>query len=163
MAHVDFYDRVSKLIDDRQIPLGVFIDLQKAFDTVNFNILLYKLDHYGIRGLPLSWFRNYLSDRYQSVSLNGVLSGPRLVTCGVPQGSILGPLLFILYVNDIVNSSQYIHFILYADDTTLLFHEDDCDKLIDRVNVELLNLSVWFKANKLSLNNKKKFHGFWYV
>ena len=155
MALIDMYDKVTKSIDDRQATLGVFIDLQKAFDTVNFEILLKKLEHYGIRGMPLEWFNSYLTNRQQSVSLVGVLSKPSLVSCGVPQGSILGPLLFIIYINDIVNCSKLIHFILYADDTTLLFHAENFDKLFEKVNCELLHLSDWLRANMLSLNVKK--------
>ena len=90
MAQLDLVDCVSKAIDDHLYSAGVFIDLKKAFDTINLNILLQKLDHYGIRGIPNQWFRSYLSDRKQSVCLNGVVSNSQPVICGVPQRSILG-------------------------------------------------------------------------
>ena len=91
---------------------GVFIDLQKVFDTVNHDILLPKLEHYGIRGTPLMWFQSYLSDRYQYVSINGESSNLMKITCSVPQGSVLGPLHFLLFIND-------LQFYLFADDTNI--------------------------------------------
>ena len=97
--------------------LGIFVDLPKAFDTLNHDILLYKLMTYGI---AIDWFSSYLKNRDQFVNLNNVLSNKSKITTGVPQGSILGPLLFILYINDICNSSQLLRFILYADDTNIL-------------------------------------------
>ena len=155
MAQIDLYDKISETIDAKQLSMGIFIDLKKAFDTVNSSILISKLEYYGIRGIPLDWFKSYMSNRFQTVHLHGVFSKLRPVTCGVPQGSILGPLLFILYINDMVNCSNVIHFIIYADDTTLLFRCSDLDTLISVVNVELYKLSCWFKANMLSLNVKK--------
>ena len=86
--------------------MGIFIDLSKAFDTIDHSLLLNKLQHCGIRGLVLDWFTSYLSHRHQYVKINDVESSMLPIKCGVPQGSILGPLLFILYINDIVNSSQ---------------------------------------------------------
>ena len=139
-AQYGFRSKHFAYIDDRQATLGVFIDLQKAFDTVNFEILLKKLEHYGVRGMPLKWFDSYLTDRQQSVSLVGVLSKPCLVSCGAPQAVAPGPLLFILYINDIVNCSNLNHFILYADDTTLLFHAENYDQLFQKVNCELIYL-----------------------
>ena len=133
----------------------MFIDLSKAFDTLNHSILLRKLEHYGIRGIPLNWFKSYLSNRRQCVSLAGVKSSLKPITHGVPQGSILGPLLFILYINDIVNCSDYLIFILFADDTNLFYSCQNILQLIEIANRELAKLSQWFRANKLSLNVKK--------
>ena len=155
MALLDLYDRISQNIDDKKFIIGLFIDLQKAFDTINHDILLVKLFHYGIRGIALDWFNSYLSGRQQCVSINNVTSNYESICCGVPQGSILGPLLFLIYVNDIVNCSDLSYFILFADDTNILFSGDNLDKLIVTINSELEKLSIWFKANKLSLNLKK--------
>ena len=155
MALIDLYDKISLAIDRNEFSVGIFIDLSKAFDTLDHYILLRKLEHYGIRGKTLDWFNSYLSNRKQCVSLNGVMSDFKLVTYGVPQGSILGPLLFLLYINDIVNCSEHLFFILFADDTNLFFSSRDISHLFVTVNEELDKLSNWFKANKLSLNVKK--------
>ena len=97
MIYVHLYDKISAAIDSKQIALGLFIDLSKAFDTVNHEILLKKLEFFGIRGLALEWFRSYLSGRLQQVQYNGQTSMPKVIRCGVPQGSILGPLLSYLH------------------------------------------------------------------
>ena len=155
MAILDWYDNISKAIDNNEFALGIFIDLSKAFDTLNHNILCEKLYYYGVRGIPLQLFKNYLANRNQYVYFNGVSSPLRSVECGVPQGSILGPLLFILYVNDIVYSSSILKFFLFADDTNLLNSSKDLTKLISSTNEELSKVTEWFKANRLSLNVKK--------
>ena len=99
MAVLDFINDVGKAIDEEMTTAGVFMDLSKAFDTIDHNTLMFKLNHYGFRGICYKWFKNYLSDRKQYVSYNSSVSSLTNVTCGVPQGSILGPLLFILYMN----------------------------------------------------------------
>jgi hypothetical protein len=152
MAIHDFYHKISDGIDDNNYVIGLFVDLKKAFDTVNHKVLLTKLNHYGIRGVALQWIENYLSNRQQYVSLNKTISDLKTVRCGVPQGSILGPLLFIIYINDIVNCSKLLYMILYADDTNIIYTHKDLNTLITTVNCELNKLSSWFSANRLTLN-----------
>lgn len=155
MALLDMYDRLSTAIDRNEYAVGVFIDLSKAFDTLNHNILLEKLEHYGVRGVASKLLQNYLKNRYQYVSLNGTSSTMREILCGVPQGSILGPLLFLVYINDIINCSNILQFILFADDTNLFHSDPNIWDLMKSLNEELMLLSNWFKSNKLSLNVKK--------
>ena len=131
------------------------MDLSKAFDTIDHNILLDKLYHYGFRGESHDWFRNYLSNRTQYVQYNNKASSLENVICGVPQGSILGPLLFILYMNDICSTSNLLSFILFADDTTAFLSDKDVNVLYDTMNKELQEVSNWFKCNTLSLNASK--------
>ena len=134
---------------------GIFIDLKKAFDTVNHKILLTKLEHYGIRGPILKWFESYLSNRSQFVYYNGVSSNILPMTCGVPQGSVLGPLLFLIYINDLPNISNKLTFFLFADDTNIYYESDNLKELEKTVNKELKLLSQWLNLNRLSLNVSK--------
>ena len=116
---MELTDKILKDIDDKNISLAVFMDLSKAFDTLDHDILTKKLAHYGIHGTALQWFTSYLTDRSQYVEIEGVSSNILPLYTGVPQGSILGPLLFLIYMNDIPNCTKQFNFILYADDTTL--------------------------------------------
>ena len=155
MAIQDMYNKISQSIDNREYSIGIFVDLSKAFDTINHDILFCKLEHYGIRGLALQWFKDYLTNRKQYVSFNNASSSLMDITCGVPPGSILGPLLFILYMNDIVNCSGILYFLLFADDTNIFYSSKNHIDLMKTVNDELHKLSEWFRANKLSLNVNK--------
>ena len=148
-------DFISQALEKGGYVIGIFLDFSKAFDTVNHSILLSKLDHMGIRGLTYKWISDYLSDRSQYVNDDGHKSDCKNISCGVPQGSILGPLLFLLYINDIANVSSVLFSILFADDTNALASGNDLSELVSTVNIELQKVVIWLAANKLSLNIKK--------
>ena len=151
MALIDLVDKISCNFDEKNYTVGVFLDLSKAFDTIDHTILLNKLQCYGVRGSACNWFASYLHNRKQYVVFNKSESEYKEISCGVPQGSILGPLLFILYINDIEHVSDIIKPILFADDT-ILFHSHACfNTLIQEVNIQLHKFSTWFNTNKLSL------------
>ena len=145
-------DLNNTAVDRGEYSIGVFFRFSKAFDTVNNTILLDKLEHYGIRGIPLLWFKNYLSNRKQYVQYKGIDSKMADITCGVPQGSLLGPLLFLIYINGIHASSKVFSFTLFADDTNIFYKNTSLNQLLTITNNELKKLALWFKANKLSLN-----------
>ena len=159
-ACLELVDKLYKQLDDSQSPFCVFIDLSKAFDTINHSILLAKLKYYGLDGNALSWFSSYLSDRRQFVEVDGFKSKTEFIRTGVPQGSTLGPLLFIIYMNDINDVSTLLKSILFADDTSLystisVFPSRDSRELSLKINNELVKVIDWLRANKLSLNAKK--------
>ena len=152
MALLEMYNNITAALDTGKFSIGIYIDLSKAFDTLNHDILCQKLSHYGIRGMALDWIRSYLYLRKQCVYINSITSSLMTIDCGVPQGSILGPLLFIIYINDIVKSSTILSFSLFADDTSLVASHKNLTCLKSIVNTELLRISEWFKVNRLSLN-----------
>ena len=141
-------------MDNYNVPTNIYLDLSKAFDTLNFDIFLYKLNHYGIQGYSNRLLRSYLTGRMQYVEYNGHKSAHLLISTGVPQGSVLGPLLFLEYINDLPLLSNVFKMLMYADETTLYCNIDqNVDE--DTINNELAIIWEWLIANKLSLNTKK--------
>ena len=148
-------DKLIKSIERGNYVIGVFLDFSKAFDTVNQSILLDKLYHYGIRDNTLKWFQSYLTQRKQYVTYNSTPYSIKPINCGVPQGSILGPLLFLIYINDLSNVCKCTMPILFADDSNIFASSDDIQLLKSQINEDLNNIAIWLKVNKLSLNIKK--------
>ena len=153
-AILSIIEKIQDAIKNNKFAIGIFIDLQKAFDTVNHSILLKKLNHYGIQSITNKWFESYLTNRQQFVSINGHNSDYSITKHGVPQGSVLGPLLFLIYINDLhtcIKNSRTFHF---ADDTNLLFTPSHSN-FLRKLNVDLKSLNHWLMANKISLNSSK--------
>ena len=147
---------ITQDLDKGKIPISIFLDLSKAFDTLDHVILLQKLNYYGIKSVELKLFKDYLQNRTQYVSYDKTNSDMYRISTGVPQGSILGPLLFIIYINDLCNASRLFRMIIYADDTTLYSTLDVFGNYISKnLNIELTKIADWLKLNKFSINIKK--------
>lgn len=155
LALTHLINKIATAIDQKEITASVFLDLSKAFDTLNHDILFSKLERYGIRGVALNWVKSYFNNRTQFVQYNKFSSARIAIQCGVPQGSILGPLFFILYINDLPNASHLVKPLLFADDTSICYASSDPIVLATVLNEALLNISTWMKANKLSVNIDK--------
>jgi hypothetical protein len=147
-------DYVTKALNDGMFCIGVFLDLRKAFDVCSHKILLAKLERMGITNIALNWFKNYLSGRSQKVEINGTLSDSLSIDISVIQGSILGPILFLCYINDLWLSTS-LFTVLFADDTTGLGKGKNLKELTTYVNMELQNIANWFRANKMAVNAAK--------
>ena len=154
-ALIGITEEIRKALDNNKFACGIFIDLQKAFDTVHHPTLITKLNHYGIRGKGNDWFKSYLSNRTQYVSIQGVDSGTEEIIFGVPQGSVLGPLLFLIYINDLHNAIKCSTVYHFADDTNLLNINTSPKKIQKQINYDLKCLFEWLLANKISLNRSK--------
>ena len=154
-ALLNITEKWLKEIDRGNIVGLVTIDLKKAFDTVDHCILLEKLEMCGFDQPTLKWFKSYFEGRRQFTSINGYKSDEREITCGVPQGSLLGPLLFTLFVNDMPNNVQFCELALYDDDTCLFTSSTDPGEIERKLNEDILSLSKWLKDNKLMVNSKK--------
>ena len=155
LALMELIEDLTQSLEKKEHTIGVFIDLKKAFDTINHEILLEKLYNYGLRGKSNDWVKSYLKNRKQYVKLDECESESMDVVCGVPQGSILGPKLFIMYINDMMNISKWLKFILFADDTNIFCSGKNVNDLGRMVTRELDKLKDWFAINKLSLNVTK--------
>ena len=155
LAIMSLVDRILKCLENGDYVIGVFLDFSKAFDTVDHSILLSKLYHYGLRDNALKWFESYLSNRKQYVTYNDHSSNMKYVKCGVPQGSILGPVLFLIYINDLADVCKNVFSIFFADDSNIFKNGKDLLTLQGTINTELREISMWLNANKLFMNISK--------
>ena len=152
MALIVLIGKVTEALDKGESVIGVFLDFSKAFDTVDHGILLAKLKKYGVHDTALKWFEDYLTNRMQYATYNSIKSEQKIIDCGVPQGSILGPLLFLLYINDLSTVSEPCFSILFADDTNMFIAGKYIQDMCHKLNEDLTKIQEWLCCNKLSLN-----------
>ena len=160
-ALINYINKIHNGLKDSQYITSIFMDLSKAFDVIDHSILKQKLEHYGFRGFFLDFIISYVQNRYYFVSINGHKSPSKIVNIGVPQGSILGPLLFLIYVNDMKNSSNILHFLQYADDSTTTYSSNDLNNSLATIKIECNKVLDWLLANRLIINLKK--HFLWFL
>jgi exonuclease III len=154
-AVIHVVDHILQHMDKQQVTGAVFVDLKKAFDLVDHECLFYKLEHYGIRGQTMSWFRNYLTNRTQRVNYANELSPSRVLNYGVPQGSVLGPLLFVLHINDLPKCLLSCSISMYADDTIIYFSGSDTNEIMETLQNDLDRVAQWMTSSRLVLNYSK--------
>ena len=149
------FQTILKNIDEGNLTGAVFLDLSKAFDMIDHSLLQIKLTALGVRGRALAWFNNYLSGRTQSVNVNGTYSDTVDLSLGVPQGSVLGPLLFIVFINDLPSVVYFCKIVLYADDTALFFADRNIQTIQTALQEDLNAMGEWFSLNRLLVNCDK--------
>ena len=152
---MEITDNLKASTENNFISCGLFLDFSKAFDTINYQILPDKLCKYGARGRLHDWFVSYLQDRNQFAQIGDEKSSLLEMTCGAPQGSTLVPLLFLIYINDIANSSDKLSFRLFADDANIFYASDDINDIESVINCEITSVLNYYSRNKLSVNMKK--------
>ena len=158
LALICLIEKIISAIERNELTIAVFLDLSKAFDMVDHQILLKKSERYGTRAVPLKWLSSYISGRQQYVNSQNTDSDKMFIKRGVPQGSILGPLLFLVFINDLHNVSSVLSYILFADDSNLLISGTIFKQILKIMNDELEKIIWWFKSNNLCLNvNKTNF------
>ena len=143
MALVEFTNKISEVFEKGEVLLGIILDLSRAFDCIDHYILLQKLENYGISGVVLQWFRSYLGNRTQYTSIDNFMSDELIMQVGVPQGSVLSPLLF-LFVNDLQYASSRLYSIIFADDTNLFISGNDTDIINREIDCEMNKIYNWF-------------------